>query len=43
MQKMPERIFSAREVLEERLRDRQSARGNYVEQLEIEYAIQNLQ
>jgi hypothetical protein len=41
MQKMPERIFAAREVLEERLRDPQSARGNYVERLEIEY--ENLQ
>jgi hypothetical protein len=42
IQKMPERIVSAQEVLEERLRDLQSARGNHVERLEIEYAIRNL-
>jgi hypothetical protein len=42
IQKMPERIVSAQEVLKERLRDLQSARGNHVERLEIEYAIRNL-
>jgi hypothetical protein len=42
MQKMPMRIVLARQVLEQRMRNLQSARGNHVERLEIEYAIQNL-
>jgi hypothetical protein len=43
MQKMPMRIVLARQVLEQRMRNLQSARGNYVERVEIEHAIQNLQ
>jgi hypothetical protein len=42
MQQMPKRIVLARQVLEERMRDLQSGRGNYKERLEVEYAIQNL-
>jgi hypothetical protein len=42
VQKMPKRIVVARTALQERLRDLQSGRGNYVEQLEIDYAIRNL-
>ena len=43
MQQMPKRIVLARQVLEERMHDLQSARGNYMERLQTEYAIQNLQ
>jgi hypothetical protein len=42
VQKMPKRIVVARTALQERLRDLQRGRGNYVEQLEIDYAIRNL-
>ena len=42
MRKMPKRIVLARQVLEERMRDLKSARGNHMERLEIEHAIQNL-
>jgi hypothetical protein len=43
LQKMPERIVVASKALHERSRELQGSGGHYGEQLEIEYAIRNLQ
>ena len=43
LKKMPERIVLASGALRKRARELQASSGHYGEQLEIEYAIRNLQ
>lgn len=43
LQKMPERIVLASTAVQERSRELRGSSGHYVEKLELEYALRNLQ